>query len=193
MATKMGKKAPHQVWVLMYRGGLTGGRIAELVRAAPKTVGYHLPIARANCPGLQAAHEAVATLKPSRASMVQGLERMQQLVAMVHEPSATTSSRPSSRMTATSNGGQSSAPYKGSTSVPQEDRQALRRPGSRSRTAPRASERVRPERARRQLRLRELPGADTSHVRHFEFSILRVFSPGAPVAQPGTVEKNQHA
>lgn len=31
----------------MYRGGLTRGQIAELVGAAPKTVAYHLRIARA--------------------------------------------------------------------------------------------------------------------------------------------------
>lgn len=32
------------------------------------------------------------------------------------------------------------------------------------------------------IALRELAGADASHVRHFQFSILRVFSPSAPTA-----------
>ncbi|MDR7159103.1 GIY-YIG nuclease family protein [Arthrobacter sp. BE255] len=36
--------------------------------------------------------------------------------------------------------------------------------------------------------LRELAGADASHARHFQFSILRVFSPSAPAAQVDTAE-----
>lgn len=36
--------------------------------------------------------------------------------------------------------------------------------------------------------LRELAGADASHARHFQFSILRVFSPGAPAAQVDAAE-----
>lgn len=85
MAAKRGKKAPYQEWVLMYRGGLTRGRIAELVGAAPKTVGYHLAIAKADDAELQAAHEAAAALKKSHAATAQGLDRMRQLVARVQE------------------------------------------------------------------------------------------------------------
>lgn len=47
----------------MYRRGLNRGRITELVGAAPKTVAYHLSIARAADPGLQAAHEKAAAQK----------------------------------------------------------------------------------------------------------------------------------
>lgn len=36
--------------------------------------------------------------------------------------------------------------------------------------------------------LRELAGADVSHARHFQFSILRVFSPSAPAAQVDAAE-----
>jgi hypothetical protein len=98
MAAQRGKKAPDQEWVLMYRGGLTRGRIGELVRAAPKTVGYHLSIARAGDPALQGAHEAAAALKATHAANGQGMERMRQLVAMVQEsgryPSRTAESTP---------------------------------------------------------------------------------------------------
>jgi Helicase associated domain len=98
MAVQRGKKAPNQEWVLMYRGGLIRGRIAELVGAAPKTVGYHLAIARAGDPALQAAHEAAAALKTTHAAAGQGLERMRQLVAMVQEtgryPSRTAENTP---------------------------------------------------------------------------------------------------
>jgi hypothetical protein len=38
--------------------------------------------------------------------------------------------------------------------------------------------------------LRELAGADASHARHFQFSILRVFSPSAPSAQVDAAENH---
>src|SRR5687768_16084662 len=77
--------APNQEWVLMYRGGLARGQIAQLAGAAPKTVAYHLRIARAADPELQAAHEQAAAQKTTHAATSQGLERMRQLVEMVQE------------------------------------------------------------------------------------------------------------
>ncbi|WP_395405057.1 helicase associated domain-containing protein [Arthrobacter sp. UC242_113] len=68
----------------MYRRGLGRRQIAELVKAAPATVGYHLGIARKADPGLQAEHQEAAGRKPSKVT-VQGLERMQQLLAFVQE------------------------------------------------------------------------------------------------------------
>ncbi|WP_311380822.1 helicase associated domain-containing protein [Arthrobacter sp. ISL-28] len=85
MAKTRRDAAPNQEWVLMYRGGLARGRIADLVGAAPKTVDYHLRIALAGDPGLQAAHDAAAAQKTTHAATVQGLERMRQLVALVQE------------------------------------------------------------------------------------------------------------
>jgi hypothetical protein len=77
--------APNQEWVLMYRGGLTRGQIANLIGAAPKTVDYHLRIARAADPEVQDAHESSVAQKTSPAATAQGLERMRQLIAMVQE------------------------------------------------------------------------------------------------------------
>ena len=54
------RRAPDAEWVLMYRLGLSRQRIAELVRAAPATVRYHLVIARDQDPGLEAAHQDAA-------------------------------------------------------------------------------------------------------------------------------------
>ncbi|WP_374102037.1 helicase associated domain-containing protein [Arthrobacter sp. ISL-5] len=81
MAKTRRDAAPNAEWVLMYRAGLTRAGIAELVRAPASTVGYHLRIAVGGDPGLRLAHEAAA----ARTTMVtaQGLERMQQLVALV--------------------------------------------------------------------------------------------------------------
>ncbi|MFJ5696622.1 helicase associated domain-containing protein [Arthrobacter sp. NPDC093139] len=83
MAKARRDAAPNAEWVLMYRAGLTRARIAELVRAPASTVAYHLRIATAADPGLRPAHEAAA----ARKTMVTapGLERMQQLVALVQE------------------------------------------------------------------------------------------------------------
>ncbi|WP_251024603.1 helicase associated domain-containing protein [Arthrobacter sp. ISL-65] len=61
------------------------GQIANLVGAAPKTVAYHLAIARAADPELHDAHESAAALKTSHGESAQGLERMRQLMAMVQE------------------------------------------------------------------------------------------------------------
>ena len=52
------RRAPDAEWVLMYRLSLSRKRIADLVRAEPATVGYHLVIARSQDPGLEAAHQA---------------------------------------------------------------------------------------------------------------------------------------
>jgi hypothetical protein len=68
----------------MYRGGLTRPRIAALTNAPASTIGYHLAVALATDPGLQAAHEQAAGLSPPQASEL-GLARMGQLVAMVQE------------------------------------------------------------------------------------------------------------
>ncbi|MEK0153451.1 hypothetical protein [Arthrobacter oryzae] len=59
-------------------------RIAALTGAPATTVGYHLAVARAGDPGLEAAHEEAVAGKTLRVS-AQGLARMQELVAMVHE------------------------------------------------------------------------------------------------------------
>ncbi|WP_308159594.1 helicase associated domain-containing protein [Arthrobacter sp. ISL-65] len=75
---------PNAEWVLMYRGGLTRTRIAALTRAPTATVGYHLAVAVAADPGLQAAHEQAAAKAPLRVSP-QGLALMRELVAMVQE------------------------------------------------------------------------------------------------------------
>jgi hypothetical protein len=63
VGTKKHQADPNPEWVLMYRGGLTRGRIAKLVNAASSTVGYHLAIARKIDPELQTAHEAAAALR----------------------------------------------------------------------------------------------------------------------------------
>ena len=76
--------APNGEWVLMYRGGLTRSRIAALTRTPGSTVGYHLSLALAVDPGLQADHEQAARTAPPRASP-QGLARMRELVVMVQE------------------------------------------------------------------------------------------------------------
>jgi hypothetical protein len=76
------RSAPHQEWVLMYRRGLSRGKIAELTGAAPATVGYHLGLARTQDPGLQNEHDA-AVRKPKVTG--QGQERLQQLVWLVRE------------------------------------------------------------------------------------------------------------
>lgn len=68
----------------MYRKGHSADRIAVLVEAAPSTVNYHISVARALEPGLDAEHESTAGAKPSHVT-AQGLERMQQLVALVQE------------------------------------------------------------------------------------------------------------
>jgi hypothetical protein len=68
----------------MYRKGLGRDRISVLVEAPLSTVGYHLTIARANDPGLELDHQAAAGAKPARVA-AQGLERMRQLIALVHE------------------------------------------------------------------------------------------------------------
>jgi hypothetical protein len=65
----------------MYRLGLSRKRIAELVRAEPATVGYHLVIARRQDPGIDAAHAAAASTKsrPSPSS----LARMDEIIACI--------------------------------------------------------------------------------------------------------------
>jgi hypothetical protein len=68
----------------MYRGGLTRSRIAALTRAPAATVGYHLSVALAADPELQAAHEKAAAGTKTQVS-AQGLARMRELVAMVQE------------------------------------------------------------------------------------------------------------
>jgi hypothetical protein len=68
----------------MYRGGLTRSRIAALTGAPTSTVGYHLALAVAADPGLQADHEQAARQAPPRVTG-QGLARMRELVGMVQE------------------------------------------------------------------------------------------------------------
>jgi hypothetical protein len=75
------RRAPYAEWVLMYRLGLSRKRIAELVRAEPATVGYHLVIARRRDPELEAAHLTAAgtTSRPSLSS----LARMDEIIAWI--------------------------------------------------------------------------------------------------------------
>ena len=74
------RRAPYAEWVLMYRLGLSRKRIAELVRAEPATVGYHLVFARQD-PGLEAAHAAAAGTKSSPSP--KGLERMEEIIIWI--------------------------------------------------------------------------------------------------------------
>lgn len=84
MATKRWAAAPEPEWVLMYRLGLSRGKIAELTGAPLRTVGYHLTVARKLDPGLSAEHEE-ATAKWSKSVTGASMERMAQLVAWVQE------------------------------------------------------------------------------------------------------------
>jgi hypothetical protein len=64
----------------MYRLGLSRKRMAELVRAEPATVGYHLAIARRQDPELEAAHQAAGTKSsPSPA----GMARMEEIISWI--------------------------------------------------------------------------------------------------------------
>ncbi|MBT2547203.1 helicase associated domain-containing protein [Arthrobacter sp. ISL-65] len=80
----------------MYRGGLTRSRIAALTGAPTSMVGYHLALALAADPDLQADHEQASRQAPPRVSH-QGLARLRELVAMVQEtgryPSRTSTNR----------------------------------------------------------------------------------------------------
>jgi hypothetical protein len=73
------RRAPDAEWVLMYRLGLSRKRIAELVRAEPATVGYHLVIARRQDPGLEAAHLTAARTKSRRSPV--NLARMEEVIS----------------------------------------------------------------------------------------------------------------
>ena len=75
------RRAPDAEWVLMYRLGLSRKRIAELVRAEPATVGYHLVIARRRDPELEAAHLTAAGTKSRRPPV--NLARMEEIISWV--------------------------------------------------------------------------------------------------------------
>ncbi|WP_456506267.1 helicase associated domain-containing protein [Arthrobacter sp. UYCu723] len=76
------RRAPDAEWVLMYRLGLSRQRIADLVRAEPATVGYHLVIARRQDPGLEPAHHAAAAgAKPALSPT--DLARMDEITAWI--------------------------------------------------------------------------------------------------------------
>ncbi|MGY3318141.1 helicase associated domain-containing protein [Arthrobacter sp. TE12232] len=75
------RRAPDAEWVLMYRLGLSRKRIADLVRAEPATVGYHLVVARGQDPGLAAAHQAAAGVKPAPSPT--DLARMEEIIAWI--------------------------------------------------------------------------------------------------------------
>jgi hypothetical protein len=77
------RRAPDAEWVLMYRLGLSRKRIAELVRAEPATVGYHLVIARRRDPGLEAAHQAAAGAAPVPCTSARSLARMEEVIAWI--------------------------------------------------------------------------------------------------------------
>lgn len=84
MATKRWNAAPEPEWVLMYRRGLSRGKIAELTGAPLRTVGYHLTVARKLQPGLQTEHAGAARKKPRQVTR-QGMERMARLAVVVQE------------------------------------------------------------------------------------------------------------
>lgn len=75
------RKVPNAEWVLMYRRGLTGSRIAKLVGAPAGKVRYHLTVARSIEPGLVLEHEALAPDVTS--ATVNGIARMNELVEFV--------------------------------------------------------------------------------------------------------------
>ena len=77
------RRAPDAEWVLMYRLGLSRQRIAELVRAEPATVGYHLVIARRQDPGLEAEHLAAAGAAPVPYPSPTDLARMEEIITWV--------------------------------------------------------------------------------------------------------------
>jgi hypothetical protein len=65
----------------MYRLGLSRKRIADLVRAHPAAIGYHLVIARRQDPELEAEHQAAAGATPSHSPT--GVARMDEVIAWV--------------------------------------------------------------------------------------------------------------
>ncbi|KUM39312.1 hypothetical protein AR539_01425 [Arthrobacter sp. EPSL27] len=77
------RRAPDAEWVLMYRLGLSRKRIAELVRAEPAAVGYHLVIARRQDPGLEAEHRAAAGAVPVAHPSPADLARMDEVITWV--------------------------------------------------------------------------------------------------------------
>jgi hypothetical protein len=78
------RRAPDAEWVLMYRLGLSRKRIAELVRAEPATVGYHLVIARRRDPELEAEHQAAAAdAAPVPYPSPRSLARMEEIITWI--------------------------------------------------------------------------------------------------------------
>jgi hypothetical protein len=75
------RRAPDAEWVLMYRLGLSRTRIAELVRAHPAVVGYHLVIALRQDPELEAEHHAAAG--DGTIPSPSGIARMEEIVAWI--------------------------------------------------------------------------------------------------------------
>lgn len=71
--------APNAEWVLMYRKGLSGQRVADLVGRPARTVEYHLRIARAADPGLQQDHDEAVGMHPA------GVAAMDALIRFVRE------------------------------------------------------------------------------------------------------------
>jgi hypothetical protein len=73
----------HPEWDLMYRKGLTVGRIADLCGAVKKTVGRHLRVQRAKHPDMQAEHESnrrPAKPRPLRSSWQVSIEALVNLL-----------------------------------------------------------------------------------------------------------------
>lgn len=71
--------APNEEWVLMYRKGLSGYRIAELVGRPENTITYHLRIAKASDPTLQSEHDA------ARPQIQAGKDILENLVRYVQD------------------------------------------------------------------------------------------------------------
>lgn len=79
MSSRGFRTAPDAEWVLMYRQGMTRARIADLENVSPSTVGYHLTVAKARNPPLQAEHDGAAPMRPVARVTTRTLERMGEL------------------------------------------------------------------------------------------------------------------
>lgn len=86
------RRVPDPEWELMYRRGLSRGRIAQLVRVPARTIAYHLAAARTRDPGLEDEHAAAAGTAMVTAK---DCERMDQLITFVQSQGLYPSSRSS--------------------------------------------------------------------------------------------------
>jgi hypothetical protein len=76
------RTAPHPEWVQMYRQGLTTAKIAATAGAAQSTVRYHLAIAAATEPSLRDDHRNAARPRPSTRVTAEGLQNLNDTIAL---------------------------------------------------------------------------------------------------------------